>query len=385
MVEPAAPVTFRPDASYLISGGLGGLGVLTARWMVAHGARTLVLASRHASDQHLQRLHVELESTGARIVVRQADVAQDADVKRLLDEIAESLPPLRGVVHAAGVLDDGAIRQLNWQRFTRVLLPKLAGGWNLHCLTAGMELDFFVQYSSFTSIQGTPGQGNHAAANAFLDALAWYRRGIGLPALSINWGPWSEVGAAADRGVGDRIKAKGGDTLTPEQGLRLLERTWHAKAAQVSVVPVHWARMDAQSKGRPLLRELMSNVTAAASPVADVLKRLRSATPQRRRALLLDHILAETAKVLGIKRADTVEPHKGFFELGMDSLTSVELRNRLNATLQCTLPITVAFDHPTPDALARFVLGEIEPAHEAPSSAAQPPAESAETEREIRR
>ena len=256
------------------------------------------------------------------------------------------------------------LRQQNWQRFSRVLQPKQAGAWNLHCMTTGMELEFFVAYSSFTSIKGTPGQGNHAAANAFLDALAWYRRASGLPALSIDWGAWSEIGAAADRRVSERVEAKGGGMLSPDQGLRLLEKTWHAEAAQLAVVAVYWARLDEQQKQRPLLRDLMPRVSVVAHAAPDVLQRFRSAAPQRQRTVLLDHILLETANVLGIKRADAIEPKQGFFELGMDSLTSVELRNRLGATLQCVLPTTVAFDYPTPDALAQFVLRKIAPASE---------------------
>jgi microcystin synthetase protein McyG len=358
--DKAVPVEFRGDASYLISGGLGGLGLLTARWMASRGAKTLVLAGRRAADEHAEGVCRELEGNGVRVVAYQADVARRPQVERLLDHIAKSLPPLRGIVHAAGVLDDGMVRQLNWERFTRVVEPKAAGAWNLHCLTLGMQLHFFVQYSSFTSIIGTAGQGNHAAANAFLDALAWYRRAIGLPALSIDWGAWSDIGAAAKRQVSERLTARGGGTLTPDQGLRLLEKTWHAKAAQIAIVPIYWAQLEARQMARPLLAELAAAAPAAASRPPDVLERLRFASPRQRRVFLLDHVLAETAQVLGMNGTDAIEPSQGFFELGMDSLTSVELRNRLAATLQCALPTTVAFDHPTPKALAQFVLAEIE-------------------------
>jgi myxalamid-type polyketide synthase MxaB len=328
--------------------------------MVLRGARTLVLAGRRAVDGRAQEACRELEAMGARIVTYQADLARQQEVERLLDHIARFLPRLRGIIHAAGVLDDGMLRQLSWERFARVLQPKMAGAWNLHRLTAAMELDFFVQYSSATSILGTPGQGNHAAANAFLDALAWHRRAIGLPALSLDWGAWSEIGAAAERQVGERLKTKGSGTLSPEQGLRLLERMWHSKSAQIAIVPIYWAQLDEHQTRRPLLAELAA--PAAASRPADFLERFRAAPPHRRRALVIDQILAETAKVLGLKRADAIEPMQGFFELGMDSLTSVELRNRLRAALGCELPTTVAFDHPTPQALAQFVLGRIDPA-----------------------
>src|SRR5262249_28050231 len=151
-------------------------------------------------------------------------------MRLLMDRIATSLPPLRGVVHAAGILDDGMLRQLTWERFRRVLAPKVAGSWNLHRATAALELDFFVQYSSFTSLMGAAGEGNHAAASAFQDELAWHRRSLGLPALSIDWGAWADVGAAAERGLGERLRTKGGEMLRPEQGLRLLDNAWHSAA-----------------------------------------------------------------------------------------------------------------------------------------------------------
>jgi acyl transferase domain-containing protein/NAD(P)-dependent dehydrogenase (short-subunit alcohol dehydrogenase family)/acyl carrier protein len=366
---PAAPIRFRNDATYLITGGLGGLGLLTARWLVSRGAGTLVLAGRRAPDLLAEQACQALEAMGARIVIRQADVAHRQDVERLLAEIDRSLPPLRGVVHAAGVLDDGMVRNLTWERFARVLGPKQAGAWHLHDLTTTCALDFFVLYSSFTAVLGTPGQGNHAAANAFLDALAWHRRALGLPALSIGWGAWAEIGAAAERRVGERLRAKGARMMNPEQGLRLLEQVWHAEPAHVTVAPIQWEQLEGRHLSHPLLADFARPTPPAAGTTPDFLERWRTAAPHRRRSMLVDHIITETATVLGIKDTDAMEPTQGFFQLGMDSLTSVELRNRLRASLRCELPTTVAFDHPSPDALAAFVLGRIEPAPVAPAPA----------------
>jgi microcystin synthetase protein McyG len=343
--------------------------------MVLRGAKTLVLVGRRPADERAERACRRLEELGARVVVYQADVAQHGQVERLLSNITTTLPPLRGVIHAAGVLDDGMLRQLSWERFARVMQPKMAGAWDLHRLTAGTELDFFVLFSSFTSILGSPGQANHAAANAFLDALACHRRARGLPALSLNWGAWSDIGAAAERQVGERIKMKGGGTLSPEQGLRLLEEVWHTAVAQVAIVPIHWSQLDEQLMRRPLLADFVPMRGAPPSRPSDLLGRFRSAAPHKRRALLVDHICAEVAKVLGLQGGDAMEPQQGFFERGMDSLTSVELRNRLRASLQCELPTTVAFDHPTPDALADFVLGRLDRPREASSPAPGLPVE----------
>jgi SAM-dependent methyltransferase/acyl carrier protein len=364
-----AAVAFRANATYLITGGLGDLGLSTARWMVARGARTLVLAGRRGPSARARQAIAELERLGAHVAIHQADVAERQQVADLLAKIERSLPPLRGIIHAAGVLDDALLRHLDWDRFETVLRPKIAGAWNLHSLTAAQPLDFFVLYSSFTAILGTPGQGNHAAANAALDALAWHRRALGLPGLSINWGAWSEIGAAAQRRVSEQFAGKGGGVMSPEQGLRLLERSWHAEAAQVIAVPVHWERLEERQKSRPLLSELVPAAAVTPPVRSDILERFNAAAPQRRRMLMLDHVLAETAQVLGVKRADGIDPQRGFFQLGMDSLTSVELRNRLGATLRRSFPTSLAFDHPTPEELTDFLLAELQPAASARAAA----------------
>lgn len=355
----AGSISFRTEASYLITGGLGGLGLLTAKFLAARGARTLVLAGRSAPDADAQQACRELEADGVRVVVRQVDVARRPDVERMLADIDRSLPPLRGIVHAAGVLDDGMVRHLDRDRFAQVLAPKLAGAWHLHQLAEPLALDFFVLYSSFTAVLGTPGQGNHAAANAFLDALAWHRRGKGLPALSIDWGAWSNVGAAAQRQIGERLRNKGAELLTPEQGVRLLERVWRAETAQIAVVPIHWQAVEEQQLRRPLLAGFSHSSAAEAKPPKAFLADWAVAPPLRQRSLLLLHVLSETAEVLGLNGAAAIDPAHGFFQLGMDSLTSVELRNRLRLSLQCELPTTLAFDHPSPQALADFLLAEL--------------------------
>ena len=214
----------RPDATYLITGGLAGLGLLVARWLVERGARHLVLMGRRAPAEAARTAIREMEAHGAQVVVAQGDVAREADVQGVLAQIAGGQPPLRGIIHAAGVLDDGVLLQQTWERFAKVLAPKVEGAWNLHRLTQTAPLDFFVLFSSAAALLGSPGQANHAAANAFLDALAHHRRALGLPAVSINWGVWSGWGVAADRGVGARAAVQGMGSFTPEEGLHVLER-----------------------------------------------------------------------------------------------------------------------------------------------------------------
>src|SRR5207253_3246325 len=194
---------FGAHGSYLITGGLGGLGLSLAGWMVENGARHLALVGRHAATAAEENALMVLREAGANVVVINLDVAQPDQVGQALAEIDQSMPPLRGVVHAAGVLDDGILMHLDRERFESVMSPKLAGAWNLHRLTLDKALDFFILFSSSAALLGAPGQGSYAAANAFLDALAHYRRRLGLKALSINWGNWLEVGLAAKREPSD--------------------------------------------------------------------------------------------------------------------------------------------------------------------------------------
>ena len=217
----AEPATIQGDGTYLITGGWGGLGLLTAGWLVERGARELVLLGRGApSGQALERIQ-GWERAGARVRVVRADVANFDEMARMIAEIGS---PLRGVVHAAGVLADGVLLEQTWERFTTVMAPKVEGAWNLHRLTRGAPLDFFVMYSSAASVFGSAGQANHAAANAFLDVLAQQRRAEGLPALSVNWGAWSEVGAAADGGMEARMSLQGMGVIAPRQGMELLRK-----------------------------------------------------------------------------------------------------------------------------------------------------------------
>ena len=188
------PLNFDAEATYLITGGLGGLGRAVATWLVEQGARHLVLMGRSAPSASAQQTLDALRKAGAHVVVARGDVARADDVASVIESIRMSMPPLRGVVHAAGVLDDGIVAHLDQRRLRDVMAPKVDGAWNLHALTRDVDLDFFVLFSSAASVLGSPGQAHYAAANSFLDALAWHRRAEGRSALSINWGPWAEVG-----------------------------------------------------------------------------------------------------------------------------------------------------------------------------------------------
>ena len=237
--------TCRSEGSYLISGGLGGLGLLTAQWLIAHGARFLVFMDRHAPAPAAKEQVQKLQEAGVKVVLAQADICNAVQVSRIFRDLNKTLPPLKGVIHAAGVIDDGLLGQLNWERFSAVMAPKVKGAWLLHALTAAPDysLDFFVMFSSVITMLGNMGQANYAAANAFLDGLAHYRRSRGLPGLAINWGAWSEIGMMSRYPSGVKwLDRLGIGSISPPQGLLLLEYLLSQPAPQVGVMSIDWPR-----------------------------------------------------------------------------------------------------------------------------------------------
>jgi acyl transferase domain-containing protein/acyl carrier protein len=370
-----------PDASYLVTGGLSGLGLITALRLAAQGARHLVLAGRRAPAQAALVQLDALRAQGVQIKVHQADMSRADEVARVLASIGDA-HPLRGVVHSAGVLEDGALQQQTWQRFVRPLGPKVDGAWALHVLTQGQPLDFFVMYSSIASVLGSSGQGNHAAANAFMDALAAHRRAQGLPGLSIGWGAWSEVGAAADRRVDQRIGARGIGVIAPQQGLDMLQALMRSEAVHVGVLPVRWDRF-LEAGVPPFLdrfRDMARSAAERAVPVAPAVRgaslvdELRQASPARRAELLLTFVGEHVARVVDAPSAKTIDPRQPLNELGLDSLMAVDLRNRLSKDLGLarSLPATLVFDYPTLEALAGYIEQLVLPAQEAAPVVAEP-------------
>ncbi len=367
VVVPATEARrLRADGTYLVTGGLGGLGLSVAKWMVEQGAGHLVLVGRDTALTPEQQAAVAaLEATGARVRVARADVSDRTQLARVLSESSEGAPPLRGIIHAAGVLDDGVLVQQTVERFRRVMAPKVLGGWNLHVLTREAPLDFFVLYSSAASLFGAPGQGNYVAANAFLDALAHHRRALGLPGLSINWGPFSEVGlAAAQANRGARLAQRGSDSLTPAEGNALLGRLLDGDVTQMAVMPLElhkWVEFYPRARSSPWLSELVPASSGAGSGGAKdvaLLETLRTATQQEARVALERFVREQLARVLRLDsaRIDPEVPLQGF---GLDSLMGLELRNRLESGLGLSLPVSLIWKHPTLAALCEHLLGEV--------------------------
>ena len=359
----------RPDATYVVTGGLGGLGLATARWMVDRGVRHLMLIGRRPPSDAAGKVFDELRAAGADVRVMRADVCKVDDVARVLAEIHKHMPPLRGVIHSAGVLDDGVLVKQTWDRFATVMAPKVTGAWNLHQQTRDMPLDCFVLYSSAAALFGSVAQGNHAAANAFLDGLAHYRRRQGLAAISINWGPWLETGAATRVGE-DAVRkwrSQGIGTISVEQGLRTLAEALDMNPVQIGAVPVDWAQYSRQvpvGGEPPMFSDLVSHARSQvktdrpADHDSGLPGRLQSASEANRLELLRDYVLNQAIKVLGLSpsHAPNLDQHLG--ELGLDSLMAVELKNSLERGVGRPLPTTLVFDFPTIKDLVDYLARE---------------------------
>jgi myxalamid-type polyketide synthase MxaE and MxaD len=366
-----------PEASYLITGGLGALGLQTAKWLVDKGAKSLVLVGRKEPSEKARQIIAQLEQLGVQVSVLLADISVAEDVANLLKQIQGSLPPLRGVIHAAGVLDDGVLQQMNWQRFIKVMAPKVQGAWHLHQLTQELPLDFFVCFSSAASVLGSTGQGNYAAANAFLDGLVHYRRSLGLPGLSINWGAWAETGMASRLAsqFQSRIRSLGMGSIPPEQGLQILTQLLEESATQVTVVPIDWDRFTAtlpSGMKLPILEEMecyyrqnyRQNYRQDACSTKQTehntfLLELKAAKQGDRTQLMKNYLQGVVAKLLGYPDPEMLDSQLGFFDLGMDSLLSLELRNLLQVQLGCAVSATLLFEYTNIEALAEYLTTEV--------------------------
>jgi NAD(P)-dependent dehydrogenase (short-subunit alcohol dehydrogenase family)/acyl carrier protein len=353
---PRAAVTFHADATYLVTGGLGGLGLRAAEWMAAQGARHLVLVGRSAPSQEALAGMARIAAMGATAHPVRTDVADRAQVAALLSGIPATRP-LRGIVHAAGVLDDGLARDLTVERLARVMSPKVDGAWHLHELSRAAPIDFFVMFASSAGLFGSPGQANYAAANTVLDTLAQARRAAGLPATSIDWGPWGEVGMAARLGARDqeRLASGGVSPLGVDEGLEAMGQAILTGRPHFVGMDIDWVKIwKTLGDARPaFLRDFAPRVRAsgtAAAPQAVSAAAgttLRELPAEQRLPLLAAQVREQLRAVLALDADYKLSDEQSFVELGMDSLVAVELSNRLKPLVGRPLGATVAFDHPT--------------------------------------
>jgi myxalamid-type polyketide synthase MxaB len=380
--------TVRGDASYLVTGGLGGLGLKVANHLVWAGARHLVLAGRSGASKEVQNAIDEMRRCGASVDIAQGDVSKPSDAAAMIDA-CQRVAPLRGVIHAAGVLREALVGNQSADSFTTAMAPKVRGGWELHRLTREIPLDFFVFFSSMASLTGSPGQANYAAANAFLDSLATLRRAEGLPAVSIQWGPWAEVGMAAELKFGAGI-----EKLSVDDGLealRTLLKPQRRVRGEIGVMKVRW---DVFAKRWPspvslsYFSALLDQSRAAGrAPTDNFLKTLRAAPEAGRRQLLEEHIQQAVRQVLGLSAGCEIKNGEAWTTLGVDSLMMVEIKNRLEQSLRLTLPVELLLRDVSIRSVVEFALGKVAAAgvEETPTEEVPAPEDAAAIRSELRR
>ena len=353
-IELPEPISLREDATYLITGAFGGIGPKLIRWMFENGARHFVLIGRSGPSAEARILLDELESQGAKVLVGQADVTDVEQLAGVLENAASQMPPLRGVVHAALVLDDGVLLQLEWESFRRVLAPKAAGAWNLHLLTREAPLDFFVCFSSVLALLGGSGQANYAAASTFVDALAHYRRAAGLPGLSINWGPWSFAGSASLEVIEQHSQLYDGFTSIPvESGFDVFGRLLSTTQPQIGVMPfdaAQWGELY-PAVGATFLADVISEERSKSTRSRKEVPTLTSAAllkaePSERQRLLGDYLQGIIARRLGLSAA-SLDVTSTFINLGLDSLMMLEIRNRIVDDLGLIIPPVKFIENPS--------------------------------------
>jgi natural product biosynthesis luciferase-like monooxygenase protein len=351
------------DATYLVTGGLGGLGLQIVEHLAGRGARRIAILGRRGPDAATAARLDALRGRGVDVVVAACDIADPLRLAEALAAIERSDRPVRGVVHAAAVIDDAPLAEQHAARVASVLAPKLAGTWNLHTQLAARRLDFFVGFSSLVSIMGSPGQASYAAANAFLDGFAARRRGEGLAATTVSWGPWAGAGTAQTLADQRRWGELGLAKIPPSLGLRALELAAGSDVPALAVLPIAWehflARLPADATP-PIYAELRERFARAAGPARGLdealLARLAQAgSAEARRPILLAHLQQEAARVLRLPSADAATPTRPLNELGFDSLLTVELRNAVQQSLGVTVKVSALFEHPTLGGLADYL------------------------------
>ncbi|HET6546723.1 MAG TPA: SDR family NAD(P)-dependent oxidoreductase [Rhodanobacteraceae bacterium] len=355
----------RADASYLVSGGLGGFGLEVAQWLAERGAGAIVLMGRHAPTEAVRQRLAAIGERGIRVEVMLGDVGRPQDVDATMDRIDRTLPPLRGIFHAAMVLDDRGFEAIDTQSLERVLAPKARGAWLLHQRTQRRELDLFVLFSSIASLLGNPMQANYSAASAFLDAVSHHRRATGFPALTINWGVLAGAGYVAARPELEAFLDQQGYRAFPvRQALRVLDAVLAADVPELMVARIDWRRLadySPRAAASPRIADLVPSGQDGVSkpvPISDILGRLASAPAAERAPLLESHLRSALARVLGLAAAD-IDSERPIDQLGLDSLLAVEFMMVLTRELGVELPVIALLGGMTIARLTGLVLVEI--------------------------
>lgn len=350
--QPKAPCDM--SGTWLLTGGLGRLGLLMAGWLIENGARHLTLVARSAPSEHAADRIAEWCAQGTQIRVESVDVTDEAALAALIDRTPADWPALSGILHAAGVIDDGVLHQQSAERVTAVMAPKVLGGWALHRLTLEHPVRHFMLVSSASGVMGNPGQAAYGAANCMLDALALYRRQRDLPAQSLSWSAWAD--ASRETALAARLAKHGLAPIETEQGLEAMERAVILDVPHLAILP----RRTGARLVHPLLDGSASTKREGhpdSASDASYLAELRAIAPENRADHVTDHILTRIAAIAPVS-SERLDPDRGFFDQGLDSMNAIELRNRLQADIGIPLPATLAFDFPTPNRLARHLLDQ---------------------------
>ena len=366
----------KSDATYLITGGLGGFGLEVAKWMAREGARHLALAGRSGanSEQAINAIK-ELERDGVSVAVLRADVSKEADIVAMLGEIANTMPPLRGIMHAAGVLDDAILANLDEAKLRKVAAPKARGAWLLHQHTFDIPLDHFVLFSSISALVGNPGQGNYVAANVFLDTLAEYRRTLELPALSVNWGAIAEVGMAAkDAMVFEQMARAGINAIQPKDACMALASALWDDASQLGFMDVDWtkwAQFNSAASTIPSLEYVVgaksSGKNAEAGKVRAALLSVDPADRPEMLALIVVELVAQTMN----KPAEKIDINMPLSDMGIDSLMAVELQHGITTNLGVDIPMLVLIRSGSILELAKVLLDQMKVSHDGSATATE--------------
>jgi NAD(P)-dependent dehydrogenase (short-subunit alcohol dehydrogenase family)/acyl carrier protein len=383
VVQIPNPLQPQTDRSYLITGGLGAIGLHTAAYLAQLGAGDIVLTSRRAPDADAQQLIDDItDRYKTRVHVFAADVSEESEVEDLLQRIRAELPPLAGVAHLAGVLDDALLGQQSLERFRTTLAPKAFGAYHLDRLTRDDDLDFFIVSSSVSSLFGSPGQANYATANALLDGLVAQRRARGLQATGVNFGPWAQGGMASSEAASANIGAQGLIPLEPSAALSALAEVIANGTGQATVIKANWQRA-AKVLGTsrpPILDLVLPSAAGEVTGDSELLKQLQEIPVPQRAGFVTEFLQREVQNFLRL--ASPPAATNRFLDLGTDSLMAIELRNRLHSQFggAFTINATAVFDYPTIGGLAEYLVAQL-PDAESPAEQAQPVAET-ETEAE---
>ncbi|MBV1920900.1 MAG: ketoreductase and phosphopantetheine attachment site domain-containing protein [Pseudomonadales bacterium] len=351
--------TVASNGTYILTGGLGGLGIEVSEWLIQRGANNILLLGRRAPNTHAQTSIDRWKASGVNVKAVSVDICDYHALRDVINPLAHEKADVKGIFHLAGILDDKLFNQLNAESVAAVMAPKFQGAWNLHCLTKVFELDYFVSFSSVASVLGSPGQSNYAAANSALDGLMAHRRQQGLVGLTINWGPWAEVGMAADKASVNlaRYRAMGLSPMPVLQGMDCLAQAMVGDQWQSLFIDLDWARYPDEMASL-FVEDLLVIDTTKRSRDDVFLDQLTSAPTSQKINLLERYLMDQIASIMGETSSDWIEPKQRLFDLGLDSLMAVELKNKLQTALDIKLQTSLLFDYPTVESLVDYLARE---------------------------